>query len=712
MPASVQVRPEGTVDADGCVRLPADVADRLGVAAGDAVAVTGGRRTVGRVALGEPPALGDRVRRNADAEAGATVTVEPAGAAPAEAVTLGVSRAVRGAESFLRRRLEGDPVTTGDTVEAALQGGTVRVTFTVRETRPAGPVVVTDRTALRIEGPDDGVPRLETGSVGFEDVGGVPWLAELEELLTLPFDRGEAFAALGGRPPGAVLVHGPAGSGKTLVARAVANEAPVEAVAVPATAFLGDPDGLRDLAETVARRSPAVLVLDDVDAVGRAAPDSPDASSSARRSTVALRSLLDDLRRRPDVLVVGTATDPDDLDPSLRRGGRFDREFALPVPDRDGRRGVLGVLTRDAPVWNVDLEDLAARTFGYVGADLRALVDEAALRAVRRTEGAPDDAVLTSADFEAALGAVEPSAMREVAAEVPAVGFDDVGGLAEAKRELVRAVELPLRRPDLFEAAGVDPPRGILLYGPPGTGKTLLARAVAGETDANFIPVNGPELLDKYVGESERAVREVFRRARGTAPAVVFFDEVDALAPERSAGGSGSRTAERVVSQLLTELDGLEARGEVAVVATTNRPELVDPALLRPGRLERVVPVSHPDADAREEILRVHTREVPLEGVDLSHVARETEGYSGSDLEAVVREASLLAIEERLRAERKDATVAGDVRVTAESFRQALETVGPSVAQEVRDHHRGLRERFGGRSPRSPDEGPADPGAQ
>jgi transitional endoplasmic reticulum ATPase len=718
MGASVRVRPEGASDADGTVRLPADAADRLGVADGDTVAVTGNRRTVGRVVLGEPAALGERVRRNAGVEAGAEVTVEPVPASPARTVTFEVSRSVRGAESFLRRRLEDDPVLAGDTVEATFQGGTVRVTFTVTETRPSGPVVVTERTDLRVEGPDDGTPRLETGSTGFEDVGGVPWLEDLGEVLTLPFERGEAFAALGGRPPGAVLVHGPAGSGKTLLARAVANEAPVEGVAVPATAFLDDPDGLRDLAEDVADRSPAVLVLDDVDALGR--KDSGAGSpSSARTGTVALRSLLDDLRRRDDVLVVGTATDPDDLDPSLRRGGRFDREFELPVPDRAGRREVLETLVRDAPVEDVDLDALAGRTFGYVGADLRALVDEAVLRAVRRTDGRDaagangvDGVGLTSADFEAALEAVEPSAMREVTAEVPAANFDDVGGLEDAKRELVRAVELPLRRPDLFEAAGVDPPRGVLLYGPPGTGKTLLARAVAGVTDANFIPVKGPELLDRYVGESERAVREVFRRARQTAPAVVFFDEVDALAPERSEGGSGSRTTERVVSQLLTEIDGLEPRGEVAVIATTNRPELVDPALLRPGRLERVVPVSLPDAEAREEILRIHTRGVPLAGVDLSRVARETDGYSGGDLEAVVREAALSAIEERLRAERTDGAAAADVRVTADAFERALDAVGPSVAPEVRDHHRGLRERFDDRSARDTGRGPADPGAQ
>ncbi|MEF8790473.1 MAG: AAA family ATPase [Haloarculaceae archaeon] len=713
MAASVQLRPDATAEVDGVVRLTTELADRLGVEEGDVVAVTGSRRTVARVVLGGSPALGERVRRNAGAEPGTAVTVEPASAPTAESVELEVSRAVRGADSFLRRRLEGDPVLAGDTVEATLQGGAVRVTFTVGETRPAGPVVVGERTDLRVEGPDDGPPRLDTGTVGFDDVGGVPWLGAFRDLVAMPFARGEAFEALGGRPPGAVLVHGPPGSGKTLLARAVANDGPVETLAVPATAFLDDPDGIYDLAETAVDRAPAVLVLDDVDAVGRAAPAAGEASSTARRCTVALRSLLDDLRRHPDVLVVGTATDPDDLDPSLRRGGRFDREFELPVPDRDGRREILGALTRAAPVWNVDLDDLAGRTFGHVGADLRALVDEAVLRAVRRTDEADaDEAVLAPADFEAALSAVEPSAMREVAAEVPAVTFDDVGGLAEAKRELVRAVELPLRRPDLFEAAGVDPPRGVLLYGPPGTGKTLLARAVAGVTDANFIPVKGPELLDKYVGESERAVREVFRRARQTAPAVVFFDEIDALAPERSGGsGSGSRTTERVVSQLLTEVDGLEPRGEVAVVATTNRPELVDPALLRPGRLERVVPVSLPDGEAREEILGVHTRSVPLDGVDLSEIARKTDGYSGSDLEAVVREASLLAIEERLREERTG-SAAGEVRVTADAFERALDAVGPSVTPEVRDHHRGLRERFDGRSVRPGSEGPADPGTR
>ncbi|PSQ10524.1 AAA family ATPase [Halobacteriales archaeon QS_5_70_15] len=713
MAASVRVRPEGTADGDGAVRLTAEAMERLDVAEGDTVAVTGSRRTVGRVVRGEGPALGERAARNAGTGTGTQVTVEPVTAPAAEAVHLDVSRSVRGAESFLRRRLERDPVLPGDTVEATFQGGTVRVTFTVRETRPAGPVVIAGGTDLDVEGPEADAPRLDTGTVGFDDVGGVPWLEEFRELVRMPFERGETFEALGGRPPGAVLVHGPAGSGKTLLAGAVANESPVEAVAVPATAFLDGPDGLRELADTVLDRSPAVLVLDDVDAVGRAAPTSGEGSSGDRATTVALWSLLDDLRRHPETLVVGTATDPDDLDPSLRRGGRFDREFELPVPDREGRLEILRALTAEAPAWNVDLGDLAGRTFGYVGADLRALVDEATLRAVRRT-GRSDagDAVLTTSDFEAALGTVEPGAMRSVSAEVPDVTFDDVGGLEAAKRELVRAVELPLRRPDLFEAAGVDPPRGVLLYGPPGTGKTLLARAVAGVTEANFIPVEGPELLDKYVGESERAVREVFRRAGRTAPAVVFFDEVDALAPERSEGGSGSRTTERVVSQLLTEIDGLEPRGEVAVIATTNRPELVDSALLRPGRLERVVPVSLPDADAREEILRVHTREVPLDGVDLSEVARETDGYSGSDLEAVVREASLLAIEERLRAERTDAERAADVRVTGEAFERALEAVGPSVSPEVREHHRGLRERFEGRSARRTGEGPTDPGTR
>jgi len=703
-------------DSGATVRLASTVMDREGFDESDVVAVEGRRRTVAMI--GSPHGgereiarLGERVRRNADVDTGNPVDVSAVDDRPARIVGVRPMRGteVRGGETALRRRLDGTPVVTGDVVTVTLLRGSLTVSFRVTETRPDGPVLVGEDAAIELREEGDDPVRLSTGSVSYRDVGGLGDSREaLRDLVELPFEYGDVFDAFGGRPPTGILVYGPSGTGKTLLAKAAANEvtaAPV-AIACPALFEADRPaDRLRTAADEAVEREPALFVLDDVDAIGGAGDD---AGTTERRLLVALRSVMDRLADR-DVVVLGTVSDPDDLDETLRRGGRFDREVELEVPDRDGRTDILSVLTRRLPLTgDVDLGAIASRTHGFVGADLRTLVDEAVLAGVRRVVGTDgrdpdsdpdpglgglDDVTLRQPDFEHARSAVEPSAMRELFVEVPDVSYEDVGGLEDAKRQLARAVELPLQYPELFERIGTTPPRGLLLYGPPGTGKTLLARAVASATDANFIAVDGPELLDRYVGESERAVREVFRRARQNAPTAVFFDEIDAIAPERG-GGSEAQVIERVVSQLLTELDGIEALGDVVVIAATNRPEIVDPALLRPGRFEKIVEVPIPDAEAREGVFEVHTREVPLEDVDLTALAAETEGYTGSDIEAVVREACLLAIEDYLAATDFAPDDDAELRVTREQFDRALAAVPPSITGDTREFYEGIADRL------------------
>jgi transitional endoplasmic reticulum ATPase len=464
---------------------------------------------------------------------------------------------------------------------------------------------------------------------------------------------------------------------------------------------------MADVADRARSESPALVHVEDIDALAPAG-DPGDRSDAQRRRTVRLRRLLDDLADATGVVVVGEAHEPDDVHRSLRRAGRFDREVEFRPPDADDRREILAVHTRALELGaDVDLDGLAERTHGFVGADLASLCRSAVAAAVRRADAAGESVptAVTAADVESALAEVSPSGMREATVEVPTVSFDDVGGLAEAKRELVRAVEWPLRYPGLFDRLGITPPQGVLLYGPPGTGKTLLARAVASATDANFLSVKGPELLDKYVGESERAVRGVFERARENAPAVVFFDEVDAVSPER---GDDSGAAERVVSQLLTELDGLERLEGVTVIGATNRPDRIDPALLRPGRFERIVGVPVPDEAAREAIFGVHTRSMPLSpDVDLVSLARRTDGYTGSDIEAVVREAGMLAMEATLSGTGPsgdgragdaglDGTAPGeglpDVLVDMAEFEAALESSRPSLSADRRRYYENLRE--------------------
>ena len=475
---------------------------------------------------------------------------------------------------------------------------------------------------------------------------------------------------------------------------------------------------LREIFDEAEENAPAIVFIDEIDSI---APKRGETSGDVERRVVAqLLSLMDGLDERGDVIVIGATNRVDALDPALRRGGRFDREIEIGVPDKEGRKEILQVHTRGMPlVDGIDLDQYAESTHGFVGADLESLTKEAAMNALRRIRPELDleqdeiDAdILESmsvaeADFKDALKGIEPSALREVFVEVPDVTWDSVGGLEDTKERLRETIQWPLDYPDVFEAMDVDAAKGVLLYGPPGTGKTLMAKAVANEAQSNFISIKGPELLNKYVGESEKGVREVFEKARSNAPTVVFFDEIDSIAGERGARMGDSGVGERVVSQLLTELDGLEELEDVVVVATTNRPDLIDSALLRPGRLDRHVHVPVPDRDARRAIFAVHTRSKPMaDDVDLDELADRTDGYVGADIEAVCREASMSATREFINSvSAEDAAKSVDnVRVTREHFEEALDEVGPSVDEETREQYEELEDEFGpGQEPDEPE---------
>jgi transitional endoplasmic reticulum ATPase len=665
--------------------LDYDTLRRLDIQPGEYVRIEGRERTVAFASRAnveaDGVALGQHVRTNAAVEAGDRVTVSKVSVAPAHRLTVSPIRGVEVSEGEipLADSINGWPVSAGDVIDATLLEDAITVSFSVTDTDPDGPVVVTDETTIIARNEPAQGDREGYLPASFDDIGGLSEpLEALGDAVVLPLERPDLFEELGEDPAGGVLLTGPSGSGKTLVSRALATEIGAHVVWLDASTISSkrSPAIKREFDRIVREaraKSPTLVVVDEVDAI---APADARASDRADRVGTHLRSLLDDLGSEPGVVVLGTAVDADDLPASLRRGGRFEREIDLPTPDEAARRDILTVLTRTVPLgMDVDLRTVAAGTNGFVGADLEAIVNEAVLEAGRRVGPGADTPLVRMTEFEAALEVVEPSGMREISAAVPDVSYDDIGGLEDAKREVIRSVEWPLAYPDLFERLDADPPRGVLLYGPPGTGKTMLAKAVANATDANFVSIDGPEVLDKYVGESERAIRSVFERARSNAPSVVFFDEIDAIAPRRGQD-FGTHAVERVVSQLLTELDGLEPLADVVVLAATNRPDVIDPALLRPGRFEHLVEIGLPDVGARREIFGVHTRSVPMGDVDLGVLASETAGYTGSDIAAVIREASLLAIEDAITGQS-----AGAPRVTADHFARALGTVEPSASR-------------------------------
>ncbi len=709
---------------------------------GDYILIKGadGERAVARVWPGYPEDDGSgvirvdgRLRQEANVGIDDRADVEKADVEPATEITIATPQNLRiqgNIGPLVRDRLSGQAITQGQTVRVGfgigpMSGGGREIPLKIADTSPSGTVVVTDATDITISekpaeqihegaGAGGGTGAEGTPNITYEDIGGLDReLEQVREMIELPMRHPELFQQLGIEPPKGVLLHGPPGTGKTLMAKAVANEidAHFETISGPEimSKYYGESEEqLREMFEEAEENAPAIVFIDELDSI---APKRGETSGDVERRVVAqLLSLMDGLEERGEVIVIGATNRVDAIDPALRRGGRFDREIEIGVPDKEGRREILQVHTRGMPLADgIDLEQYAENTHGFVGADIATLAREAAMNALRRIRPELDleseevdadvlDALrVTAEDFKTARKGIEPSALREVFVEVPDTSWEQVGGLADTKERLRETIQWPLDYPEVFEAMDLDAAKGVLLYGPPGTGKTLLAKAVANEAESNFISIKGPELLNKFVGESEKGVREVFSKARENAPTVIFFDEIDSIAGERGQRSGDSGVGERMVSQLLTELDGLEELEDVVVVATTNRPDLIDSALLRPGRLDRHVHVPVPDEEARRAIFEVHTREKPLaEDVDLDRLARETEGYVGADIEAVCREASMAATREFIASVGPEEATnsVGNVRVNREHFEQALSEVNPSVTPDTRERYEEIEQRF------------------
>ncbi len=661
---------------DRHVGLTASVFADLGVEPGDVVGVSGDRRTAAVVERVDGERGGIRlsksIRRNAGVDRGDTVVVEPTDVSVASTLTLRLEQAVdvtRVADA-LRRRLGGTAVSIGDEIEATLLGGALALTFVVDAIEPSSPAIVGDRTEVVVVDPDTADVVDDPPPRDADHVVPAATYRRLHGAVSTRLDAADAFEGAGLSATLGLLLHGPRGSGKTTLVETVAAAVDATLVRTSATdlrdASAGDRgERLDRVVGAASDADRAVVLLDDLEVL---AADGGSASTIGDR----LRTTLDDLRATEGTVVVGVTADVGSVPDALRRGGRFDREIAVEPLDIDERRAALEAISRDVPFGAAaDLDGVATRLNGFVLADVAALIDVAFERAVRRD----GRTAVGQSDLDHAIDAVEPSGLRDVAVEFPSVAWDDVGGLEAAKREVVRTVYWPLEYAEYLERVGVEPPSGVLLHGPPGTGKTLLARAAASLSDANFISVNGPELLDRYVGASEQAVRDLFATARENAPAVVFFDEVDAISPKRRGDDTGA--GERVVSQLLTELDGLEPLTDVVVVAATNRPDVIDEALLRPGRIEKTVETPLPDEPARREILRIHARDTPTAtSVDFDALAARTAGYSGGDLAALVREAAMLAIEGSITDEGRN----GDLTVDVDHFERAVAETTPSVS--------------------------------
>jgi transitional endoplasmic reticulum ATPase len=661
----------------GLARLdPADIS-RLGISIGSLVQIGGKKTTAAKVLPAFRDARGKQLiqidgitRSNAGVVIGEKVALAPLQPVVAQRIVLvpeGAEVLRQATGEYLTRFLTDMPVTTGDRIRVALFGSRFQE-FRVLETVPRGTVIVRRETAIRIDvrgSSSDGL-----GRVSYEDIGGLgSAIQRVREMIELPLRYPEIFGRLGIDPPKGVLLHGPPGCGKTLLARAVANETNASFFAISGpeivSKYYGESEAkLRQLFEQAKKEAPSIIFFDEIDSI---APKRENTTGEVEKRIVAqLLAIMDGLESRGQITVIAATNLPNMLDPALRRPGRFDREIVIGIPDVQGRRDMLEIHTRGMPLSSdINLQVLAEITHGFTGADVAALCREAAMAALRRVlprvdfnpSSFPYEQLLqlhiSMDDFSSALRDVEPSGLREVLVEVPDVCWDDIGGLEKVKSELREIVEWPVRHHDLYELAQLRPPKGILLSGPPGTGKTLLAKAVAKELGINFIAVKGPELLSKYVGESEKGLREIFCKARQAAPCVIFFDEIDALVPRRSTSSNDGHVGERMVAQMLSEMDGIEALEGVLVLAATNRHDMIDPALLRPGRFDRVIELGRPDESDRFSILEVHNRCKPLgHDVDLRELARETDGFTGADLEKLSQEAAMAAVRDFLALER------------------------------------------------------------
>ena len=692
----------------GIGRLSMDTMKALGLVSGDVIEIEGRQKAATLIWPGFPQDTGKAVlridgstRSNVGAGIDDNVRIHKTEAGYAKKVTIQPTQPIRlvGGEQYLGRILRGRPVTEGQHVRVSILGNPL--TFVIARVAPKGIAIVTDSTEIELKEtpyePEEG--RRETAAdVHYEDIGGLDRELQLvREMIELPLRHPELFERLGVEPPKGVLLYGPPGTGKTLIAKAVANEVDAHFITLSGPEIMSKYYGeseerLREVFEEAQENAPSIVFIDEIDSI---APKREEVKGEVERRIVAqLLALMDGLKTRGQVVVIAATNLPDMIDPALRRGGRFDREIEIGIPDTKGRQQVFQIHTRGMPLAeDVNLEDYARSTHGFVGADIALLAKEAAMHAIRRIipqikieEEIPAELIdqlrVTNEDFIEAHKHVEPSAMREVLVEIPDVKWEDVGGLDDVKAELAEAVEWPLKYPEIFASLDTEPPRGILLFGPPGTGKTLLAKAVANESESNFISVKGPELLSKWVGESERGVRQVFRKARQAAPSIIFFDEIDALMPKRGAYIGSSHVTESVVSQILTELDGLEELNNVVVLGATNRPDMLDEALLRPGRLDRMIYVPPPDREGRKKIFEVYlkNREILANDVNIEELVDRTEGYVGADIEALVREAKISAMREFIAAmggkteeERRQAI--GNVRITKKHFEDALSRV-------------------------------------
>jgi transitional endoplasmic reticulum ATPase len=683
----------------GIARIDQKTMQKLGLSAGDVIEIAG-KRTTSAIAWPAYSEDQDRdiiridgfTRKNAGVAINEYVLVRPGKVKDSQSIVLApVDMRLNVDEDFtgfVKNRLMDRTFVEGDTTLVMMLGHAIP--FTVTKTRPHGIVRIVPQTALQILSepvPEaKGLPRTT-----YEDIGGLhEEIQRIREMVELPLRHPEIFQRLGIEPPKGVLLHGPPGCGKTLLARAVANESEANFFSINGpeimSKFYGESEArLREIFQQAQQNAPSIIFIDELDAI---APKREEVTGEVERRVVAqLLALMDGLSGRGNVIVIGATNRPSALDPALRRPGRFDREVEIGVPDKHGRYEILQIHTRGMPLaQDVDLKKLSEMTHGYTGADLASLARETAMKALRRylpeinleEERIPPSVLekmeVRMEDFVNAYREITPTAMREVYIEIPSIHWNEIGGLEQAKQELREAVEWPIKSPEMFKRLGIRPPKGILLIGPPGCGKTLLARAVATESEANFISIKGPEVFSKWVGESEKAIREVFRKARMAAPAVIFFDEFDSLVPRRGMGFGDSGVSERVISQLLTELDGVITLEDVVIIAATNKPDIVDPAVLRPGRFDRLIYVPEPDEKARLEIFKLYTKEMPItKDVDLAELSKTTKNYSGADIEAVCREAAMFAL--RLDVKSKE--------VTLPDFQKALEKVNPSILPEM-----------------------------
>ncbi len=722
----------------GIIRIGSEFMQELGIKEGGVVELEGTRKTAAIAVRSYPSDVGLKIirmdgitRRNCGSGVGEITKVRKAEVNEAISVTLAPAEKgviIQISPNLVRQNIYKRPVVKGDIIvpspvvkrrgnssnlfddffgpdfmEMFFTPFSENTRFIVTATEPKGPVVISDATDMKIEkrAPDSiQSQQMSVPTVTYEDIGGLKSVIEkVREMIELPLRHPEIFERLGVEAPKGVLLYGPPGTGKTLLAKAVANESGANFISISGPEVMSkwygqSEENLRKIFEDAEKNAPSIIFIDEIDSI---APKREEAQGEVERRVVSqLLTLMDGLRSRGKVIIIAATNRENAIDPALRRGGRFDREIELPVPDRNGRLEVIKIHTRNMPLdKKINIEKLADMTYGYVGADISALTKEAAMSALRRIlpeikwkdedqlpREVMEKLVVKWNDFENALRVVEPSAMREVLVEVPKVKWDDVGGLENIKQQMKEMIEWPLQNPENFSRIGIKPPKGVLMYGPPGCGKTLMARAVATESGANFISIKGPQVYSKWVGESEKAIRDIFRRAKQVAPTIIFFDEIDALAPRRNMK-SGTQVTETVVSQLLSEMSGIEDLKGVVVIAATNRPDIIDPALLRPGRFDRFIYVSPPDEKARLKIFKIHTKNMPLKNVNLEELASKTDGYSGADIEAICREAGMNALRKNINTE----------EITTKDFDASLKEITPSVSEEIGKHYLKFKDR-------------------